>query len=101
MDGENGKVDGENGKVDRENAKTNRENAKANRENAKANRENAKANRENAKAKAKTNVVDGFSDEEKPKEMEDFDEDEPKVTRRRVSKKRTRKWTVCNKQEGT
>ena len=87
MDGENGKVDGENGKVDRENAKTNRE--------------NAKANRENAKAKAKTNVVDGFSDEEKPKEMEDFDEDEPKVTRRRVSKKRTRKWTVCNKQEGT
>ena len=87
MDGENGKVDGENGKVDRENAKTNRE--------------NAKANRENAKAKSKTNVVDGFSDEEKPKEMEDFDEDEPKVTRRRVSKKRTRKWTVCNKQEGT
>ena len=87
VDGENGKVDGENGKVDRENAKTNRE--------------NAKANRENAKAKAKTNVVDGFSDEEKPKEMEDFDEDEPKVTRRRVSKKRTRKWTVCNKQEGT
>ena len=87
MDGENGKVDGENGKVDRENAKTNRE--------------NAKANRENAKAKAKTNVVDGFSDDEKPKEMEDFDEDEPKVTRRRVSKKRTRKWTVCNKQEGT
>ena len=87
VDGENGKVDGENGKVDRENAKTNRE--------------NAKANRENAKAKAKTNVVDGFSDDEKPKEMEDFDEDEPKVTRRRVSKKRTRKWTVCNKQEGT
>ena len=94
MDGENGKVDGENGKVDGENGKVDRENAKTNRE-------NAKANRENAKAKSKTNVVDGFSDEEKPKEMEDFDEDEPKVTRRRVSKKRTRKWTVCNKQEGT
>ena len=94
MDGENGKVNGENGKVDGENGKVDRENAKTNRE-------NAKANRENAKAKAKTNVVDGFSDEEKPKEMEDFDEDEPKVTRRRVSKKRTRKWTVCNKQEGT
>lgn len=98
---ENAKVDGENGKVDGENGKVDGENGKVDRENAKTNRENAKANRENAKAKSKTNVVDGFSDEEKPKEMEDFDEDEPKVTRRRVSKKRTRKWTVCNKQEGT
>lgn len=43
------------------------------------------------KENVKTNVVDGFSDEEKPKEAEDFDEDEPKVIKKRVSRKRTRK----------